>query len=446
MSVGLNERLRALPSVEEVAAALDGLAGPAAVRAARAEIDSVRARIMAGAETEPDLDAIVAAAGARAASEGGPIRVINATGVVLHTNLGRAPLPAEAVDAVARASAGYTALELDLGSGERGSRGDRVDELVRELTGAEAVMAVNNNAAAVLLGLAATAAGREVVVGRGELVEIGGSFRIPEILEQSGARLVEVGTTNRTRLADYETAIGDGTAAILRVHQSNFRTVGFTEEVPTAELAGLATSHGLVFICDLGSGAVEPIADEPVVGATVASGADLVCFSGDKLLGGPQAGLMAGSEEAVSRCRRHPLARALRLDKLQLAALEATIRLHLDGRRREIPALAMLALEERELTERADRLAAGVGAAAAVGASSGRAGGGALPTLELEGPVCAVDPGDLGADTLLTRLRGGDPPVIARIEEGRVILDPRTIDPVELDACAAAVRAALGDG
>jgi L-seryl-tRNA(Ser) seleniumtransferase len=437
-------RLRELPSVEEVANQLAGHPQPAAARAARAAIEGVRQRILAGEPLEPDRDRIVAAAGELAAGERlGLRRVVNATGVILHTNLGRAPLAPEAIEAVAAAAGGYSDLELDLESGERGSRTDRVEALVRELTGAEAALAVNNNAGAVLLALAATAAGREVIVSRGELIEIGGSFRIPEILAQSGANLVEVGTTNRTRLDDYRDAIGEDTAAILRVHQSNFRTVGFTEAVATADLAGLAAERGLTLVCDLGSGALEPIGDEPDAAATVAAGSDVVCFSADKLLGGPQAGVLAGAGAAMAACRKHPLARALRLDKLQLAALGVTLRLHLDGRREEIPALAMLGATDEALRERADTLVAAIGPEAAVTRASGRAGGGTLPTLELEGPVCAIEPGELGADSLLARLRDGDPPVIARIDDGRVLLDPRTMADTDLEPCAAVVRAAL---
>ena len=447
MSAGENERLRGLPAVDEIATSLDGFPPPAAVRAARAEIAAVRERILAGEEVEPDREEIAAAAAVRASGERpGLRRVVNATGVVLHTNLGRAPLAGEAAEAVAEAAAGYSDLELDLASGERGSRHHHVEALIRELTGAEAAIAVNNNAAAVLLALAATAAGREVIVSRGELIEIGGSFRIPEILEQSGARLVEVGTTNRTRLDDYSAAIGEGSAAILRVHQSNFRTVGFTEAAATDELARLASDRGLALVCDLGSGALDPIADEPVVRAEVAAGANIVTFSADKLLGGPQAGILAGRREAIGACRTHPLARALRLDKLQIAALRATLLLHRDGRGGEIPALGMLAASEAELAARAERLAAGIGAGAAIERSTGRAGGGTLPTVELAGPVCVVDPGAGGADALLARLREGEPPVIARIDEGRVILDPRTMSDADVDACAALVRSILDGG
>jgi L-seryl-tRNA(Ser) seleniumtransferase len=307
-----------------------------------------------------------------------------------------------------------------------------------------AATAVNNNAAAVLLALAAIAGGREVIVSRGELIEIGGSFRIPEILVQSGARLVEVGTTNRTRLGDYEAAVGPDTAAILRVHQSNFRTVGFTESASTADLAVLAADRGIALVDDLGSGAVEPVGDEPPLRASVGAGATLVCASADKLLGGPQAGIIAGRAEAVAACRAHPLARALRLDKLQLAALEATLRLHRDGG--EIPALRMLGADEAELAAHAAEISAAIGEAARVERGTSRPGGGTLPLVELDGPVCAVDPGALGADELAARLRAASPPVIGRIEAGRVILDPRCLRDDEAGLCAAAVSEALGRG
>lgn len=444
--------LRDLPSVEELAASLGGVPHHLAVAAARGAIEAERARILAGEEEagegggagEPGAERLRAAAAARAAALARPsLRpAINATGVILHTNLGRAPLAGEAAEAAAAVARGYSNLEYDLEAGERGSRQVHVEALLRELSGAEAAMAVNNNAAAVLVALAATAAGREVVVSRGQLVEIGDSFRIPEILAQSGARLVEVGTTNRTRLADYEAAIGPGTAAILRVHQSNFRTVGFTEEVALADLCALARERGLAAIDDLGSGALGTVCDEPPLGAGVAAGADLVCASGDKLLGGPQAGILAGRREAVERCRAHPLARAVRIDKLQLAALEATLRLHRD-RPEAIPALAMLAAPEQELAARAAAMAEAIGAAASVERAASRPGGGSLPLVELEGPVCAVDPGAAGAGELAARLRRGEPPVVARISEGRVLLDPRTMSGAEAEAAAAAVRAAL---
>jgi L-seryl-tRNA(Ser) seleniumtransferase len=444
-TASVDERLRRLPSVERLACTLDGVPTEVAVAASRQELDELRLRILAGDGTEPELALLSEAAAERARRlERGTLRpVVNATGVILHTNLGRAPLAASAAEAAARIGTSYSNLELDLNTGERGSRHEHIEALLTELTGAEAALAVNNNAAAVLLALAAVARGREVLIGRGQLVEIGGSFRIPEILEQSGARLVEVGTTNRTRIDDYSAAIGPETAAIMRVHQSNFRTVGFTEEVPLAALRELASAQGLALIDDLGSGALDPVVDEPTVRASVAAGVDLVCWSGDKLLGGPQAGIIAGSAGAVERCREHPLARALRLDKLQLAALEATLRAYRDEGPEGIPALAMLHAEEPELRQRAERMAAAIGAAASVRESAARAGGGSLPRAELPGPVCAVDPSPFGADALVGAVRRGEPPVIARIEDDLVLLDPRTMSDAEANRAAAAVNSAL---
>jgi L-seryl-tRNA(Ser) seleniumtransferase len=369
--------------------------------------------------------------------------VINATGVVLHTNLGRAPLPPDALEQLVTVARGYSNLEYELESGERGERHRHVAALLRDLTGAEDAIAVNNNAAATLLALAALAADGEVIVSRGQLVEIGGSFRIPDILAQSGARLVEIGTTNRTRLADYADAIGERTSAILRVHQSNFRIIGFTEQPDAAELAGLARERGIAMIDDLGSGALEPVRGEPTIRAAVAAGSDVVCCSADKLLGGPQAGILTGSREAIERCRRHPLARAMRLDKLQLAALEGTLRAHREGGAAAVPALAMIEADEEELAARARRLATAIGAAAAVERDAGAPGGGSLPGVELKGPVCFVDAGEVGAERLLERLRRRALPVVGRIARDRVVLDPRTMSDAEAEEAGWAVREAL---
>ena len=436
-------RLRSLPSVEQLAASLEGVPHALAVRAAREAVDARREAVLAGADDDwdPRADAL---ARAREAERPRLRRVINASGVIVHTNLGRAPLAAAALNAVRDAATGYSNLEYDLGSGARGSRHAHVEEVLRELTGAEAAMAVNNCASAVLLSAAALAAGREVVVSRGQLVEIGGSFRVPDVVAQSGARLREVGTTNRTRLADYSAAVGAETGAILRAHQSNFRTVGFVEEVEIEELCGL----GVPVIDDVGSGALAErlpeLADEPPVRRSVDAGAAVVCFSGDKLLGGPQAGLMVGTRDAIERCRRHPLARAVRIDKLSLAALEATLRLYRDPARalREIPVLRMLAAGEEELRARAELMRALIDGADVITAPA-KVGGGALPLLELEGPVCAVDPGPLGADELARRLREAEPPVVGRVREGWLVLDPRTLDDAEAATAAHAVRAAL---
>jgi len=444
----MSDRLRDLPSVDRLAAALDAPRVPA-IAAARATLDERRAELLAGAGDDPDL-LVRARERLERAERASLRRVINATGVIVHTNLGRAPLPAAARAAVQRIAEGYANLELDLGTGARGSRHAHVDELLRELTGAEAAFAVNNGAGAALLAAAALAGTgterTEVIVSRGQLVEIGGGFRVPEVIAQAGARLVEVGTTNRTRRGDYERAVGEATGAILRVHPSNFRQLGFVEEVAIEELCSL----GVPVIDDVGSGALAGglgvLRDEPPVRRSVAAGAALVCFSGDKLLGGPQAGVLVGRADAVARARSHPLARALRIDKLSLAALEATLRLYRDPglARREIPVLAMLTAGEDELAERARRLADGIGDAAhaEVVPAVGRVGGGALPLLELAGPVVAVAAPGASPDELAARLRAGDPPVVGRIEAGRLLLDPRTLAPGELDTVAAAVRAA----
>jgi L-seryl-tRNA(Ser) seleniumtransferase len=408
------------------------------------EIERAREAVLAGAPAREEAElAERAAALARELARPSLRPLINATGVVLHTNLGRAPLAPAALEQLVAVARGYSNLEYELESGARGNRHRHVAALLAELTGAEAAIVVNNNAAATLLALAALAEGGEVVVSRGELVEIGGSFRIPDILAQSGARLVEVGTTNRTRLADYAGAIGERTRAILHVHQSNFRLVGFVEQPDGAELAALARERGVAMIDDLGSGALEPVRGEPTVSAAVATGADAVCCSGDKLLGGPQAGILAGRREAIERCRRHPLARAVRLDKLQLAALEGTLRAYREEGRDAVPALAMIEADEEELALRARQLAAAIGAAAEVERDAGAPGGGSLPGEELAGPVCVLDPGEGGAERLLARLRRRELPVIARIARDRVVLDPRTMSDAEAEEAARAVREAL---
>lgn len=443
--VAQNRSLRALPSVEVLASHVDGMPRRLAVVAARLELDELRRRLRGGEDPDLDTKALVASVEIRARSlSASSIRpVINATGVILHTNLGRAPIAPEAASAAALAASSYTNLEYELSTGERGSRQAHVEGALCELSGAEAALAVNNNAAAVLLALAALANGREVIVSRGQLIEIGGSFRIPEILACSGARLREVGTTNRTRIGDYEAAIRADTAALLRVHRSNFEMRGFTEDVALADLCDLGERRGAPVIDDLGSGAVEPIGEEPTLSGSVAAGTTLVCCSADKLLGGPQAGLLFGRSEAVEKCRRHPLARALRIDKMQLAALETTVGLHRYGEPDAIPVRAMLSTSDAELRARAGRLAEAVGEPASVFVGASRPGGGSLPETELEGSVCAVDPGPHGADAFAEALRTGDPPVVARIADGRVLLDPRTIDAGDLELTGQLVRAAL---
>jgi L-seryl-tRNA(Ser) seleniumtransferase len=380
------------------------------------------------------------------------LSVINATGVVLHTNLGRAPLAGAALAAMHAAGAGYSNLEFDLASGRRGHRTDHCRSLLAELTGSEDALVVNNAAGALVLALNQVATGREVIISRGELIEIGGSFRIPEILEKSGAVLREVGTTNRTHLDDYARAIGPGTGAILTVHQSNFEQRGFVTAPAPKELAELADRHGFPYLYDIGSGLLADLSpfgltSEPRVRDAVLSGAHAVLFSGDKLLGGPQAGCLVGRAELVSGCRRNAFARAFRADKLTLAALEATLRLYHDPEeaRREIPVLAMLTARPAELAERAHRLAALLPAVVrpqVVGGESA-VGGGAFPGAVLPTFLIALEPGSDGADMLAFRLRVGAPPVVARVGEGRVLLDPRTVPDVDLPRLADAVAAAL---
>jgi L-seryl-tRNA(Ser) seleniumtransferase len=438
--------LRALPSVERLSSRLKPAPHNLAVLAAQEAIAEARGAIRATGEPVLDEEELVGMAADYLAHLLTPSlrRVINATGVVLHTNLGRAPLAPAAVEQVVAVALGYSNLEYDLESGGRGSRGQHVDGLLCQLSGAEAALAVNNNAAAVMLAVAAIASDGEVLVSRSELIEIGGSFRIPDILAHSGATLVEVGTTNRTSLSDYSAAVSERTAAILRVHQSNFRIVGFTEQPRADELAAFARAQGIAMVDDLGSGALEEVYDEPTVRGAVAAGADLVCCSGDKLLGGPQAGILIGRAEAVERCRSHPLARALRLDKLQIAALEASLRAHRGEGRGAIPALAMIDTSEDELRRRAEAMTAAIGAGAELSRESGAPGGGSLADVSLEGPVCAVHPKEHGADALLARLRTGDPPVVARIVRGRVVLDPRTMSDKDAAEAAVAVREVLG--
>jgi L-seryl-tRNA(Ser) seleniumtransferase len=382
--------------------------------------------------------------------------VLNATGVVLHTNLGRAPLPEAARRALDEAARGYSSLEYDLESGQRGERGIGVERWLTRLTGAEAAHVVNNGAAAVLVSLAALAAGKAVVVSRGELVEIGGSFRIPEILEKSGARLLEVGTTNRTHLRDYERALErhDDVGAVLRVHPSNFRVAGFTARPALEELAQLAHRHKVPLIEDLGSGSLLDLAPfglepEPTVAESLAAGCDLVTFSGDKLLGGSQAGLVLGARRVVERVKKDPLARALRLDKLALAALEATLALYADPERaaRDVPALAMLRATPEQLEPCARRLADALqarvpGLTARVARGAGEAGGGSLPLQKLPGWVVEVEVAGRTANDLERLARAADPPVIGTIRAGRLRLDPRTLAAAEIDEAVEALARA----
>jgi L-seryl-tRNA(Ser) seleniumtransferase len=425
--------LRDLPSVDRLLGdeVLAAAPRPLATAAARAALDRARVAIRAG----DDPGDVVVSARAELERLAAPAlrRVLNATGVIVHTNLGRAPLAPAALARAVDVGGSYSNLELDLASGTRGSRQDHVAAALARLTGAEAALVVNNNAAAVLLALAALAEGREVVVSRGELLEIGDGFRIPDVLARSGARMVEVGTTNRTRAADYERAIGPDTKVLLRVHQSNFRIVGFTESPTTDELAVVARAAGLVLVDDLGSGSLVDVGDEPTAASSLAAGADLVCFSGDKLLGGPQAGIVVGRAELVERLRRHPLQRALRADKLTLAALEGTLALHEDPARarQEIPVLRMLDEPVERVRERAERLAGLIGGE--VEETVARVGGGALPLAELPSAACAIE------ESLAAPLRIGDPPVLGIVRDGRLLLDARTLTDAEVDEAARAV-------
>jgi len=380
--------------------------------------------------------------------------VLNGTGVVLHTNLGRAPLSDRAIAAVAAVAAGYSTLEYDLQAGVRGSRTDHCASLLSTLAGAEDALVVNNAAAALVLALNALAAGREVLISRGELIEIGGSFRIPDIIEKSGVTLREVGTTNRTHLDDYRRVIGERTGAILTVHRSNFEQQGFVASPAAAELAALAHAHQVPYLYDIGSGLLADLTPwglttEPRVADGVGSGADLVIFSGDKLLGGPQAGCLVGTGPAIRACRANPFARAMRADKMTLAALEATLTSYHDPEdaRHQIPVLRMLTESADRLAERATRLAAlcpgWCGARVMPGQSA--VGGGSFPGAALPTSLVAIDPGPAGAESLALRLRLGQPPLIVRIAEGMVLLDPRTLPDAAFEPIAAALDAARGE-
>jgi L-seryl-tRNA(Ser) seleniumtransferase len=372
--------------------------------------------------------------------------VINATGVVLHTNLGRAVLAEAVQEHLSRLNQGYCNLELDLATGKRGSRYSHVEDLLLHFTGAQSALVVNNNAAAVLLALNTLARGKEVLVSRGQLVEIGGSFRVPEVMEWSGCRLVEVGTTNKTHLSDYAKAIGPETALLLKVHTSNYRILGFTAEVEANELVQLAQQNHLPVLEDLGSGMLVDLSNyglpaEPTVQESVAAGIDVITFSGDKLLGGPQAGIIVGKQEYIERMKRNPLTRALRIDKLTLAALEATLRIYQDPAEasRKVPVLRMLTLNREELKVRAEQLAAKI--TAAVGKSlqvtiepdQSQVGGGAMPLAELPTWVVVLETSLLTAQQLEERLRKAERPILARVAKGRVLLDARTLQPGETE-------------
>ncbi|HJQ22043.1 MAG TPA: L-seryl-tRNA(Sec) selenium transferase [Gemmatimonadaceae bacterium] len=441
---------RKLPSVsallerDAVRAMLERAPRSVVVDAIRSTIDDARAGTAVPRDDDAWDDAIAAAL--VRAQQPSLRRVINATGVVLHTNLGRAPLADAAIQAMQRAASGYSNLEYDIDRGERGSRYTHCVSLLRELTGAEDALVVNNNAAALVLALNTLASGRTGIISRGELVEIGGSFRIPDIMERSGARLAEVGTTNRTHAADYEQALGAGdAAAILKVHRSNFAMEGFVAEVDVRSLAKLAGDHSLPLIHDLGSGLLIPLDDlglsgEPTVGDAVRAGATLVTLSGDKLLGGPQAGIIVGTSAAVRRLRENPLLRALRVDKLTLAALEATLALYRDPAvaRRDVPVLAMLGRRADDLRARATALRGRIGAGT-VENTEASVGGGAFPAARI--PSVALSFPD--ARRLEEQLRLGDPAIVGRIAGERLLLDVRTVSPADDDTLATAVRAAM---
>ncbi|MDO9558045.1 MAG: L-seryl-tRNA(Sec) selenium transferase [Coriobacteriia bacterium] len=461
------ELLRTLPKVnrllerEDVAALALAHPRPLLLDALRDAIEETRDGIRHGQVDSVSEDDVVLRATvllARAAHRS-LHRVINATGIVVHTNLGRSPLSEVAVDAVVEVARGYSTLEYDVESGERGSRHTHVEELLKRLTGAEAAMAVNNNAAAVLLGIAGLARGKEAIVSRGQLVEIGGSFRISDIMRESGAKMVEIGTTNKTHLHDYESALTPQTGLLLKVHSSNYRVVGFTEEVPLADLVHLGAQHGVPVFEDQGSGVLIDLArfglpGEPTVLSAVAAGADIVSASGDKLIGGPQAGILVGKWHTIQKLKKHPLARAVRLDKMTLAALEVTLRLYLDEKRllAEVPTLRMLTIPAAELESRANAFAAAVAAACGdaydvhTAPDVSRAGGGALPMADIPTTVVSVASRTGSVVELEQRLRLGEPTIVARIKDGRLLLDPRTLTLAEeaeiADALARAVREA----
>ncbi len=448
-------RLRDLPSVDEllreaqVQAWVAEFGRPLAVEAIRQALQQAREQFSHQGKIPSEQALLLAAEEALKRWITPTLQtVINATGVILHTNLGRAPLSEAALRAMEEVGRGYSTLEYDLEKGERGSRFIHAEALLRRLCGAEAAMVVNNNAAAVLLALTALARRRGVVIARSQLVEIGGGFRLPEVMQQSGARLIEIGTTNRVHLADYEAALEQKPALILLAHRSNFRLLGFTSEPPPQEIAALAHRAGLPLVNDLGSGALLDtshygLAHEPTVQEALAQGADLVCFSGDKLLGGPQAGLIVGRADLIARLKKHPLTRAVRPDKLCLAALSATLLHYLkDEAESCIPVWRMIAVPAAEVQQRALAWVAALGQGEALPGESA-VGGGSLPGETL--PTTLLCLRTAKAERLLERLRRQRPPIIARIQENAVVLDPRTVLPEQEAALLAGLRAALKD-
>ncbi|MCY0901860.1 MAG: L-seryl-tRNA(Sec) selenium transferase [Firmicutes bacterium] len=457
-------KLRALPPVhrllmhEEVLRWLGEHARQEVVASLQAAVDTVRQRVLAGEAEDHAEDALLSIARDHLATltTRNLREVINATGTVIHTNLGRAPLAQVALDAMCEVARGYSNLEFDLEQGERGHRYSHVEALICELTGAEAALVVNNNAAAVLLTLIELAQGQKVAISRGELVEIGGSFRVSEVMRASGAELVEIGTTNKTHAHDYRRAIEQGARTVLRVHASNFRVIGFTYQLALVDLVTLAHELGAIVIEDLGSGSLldlqaRGVGDEPTVRDSVRAGVDIVMFSGDKLLGAAQAGIICGRAELVARIRTHQVARAVRVDKLTLAALEATLRLYRDEERAvaQIPVLHMLTETSAELSRRAGSLLSQMAlrtdglALCRVLEVSSQVGGGALPSEQLPSFAVGLKPVTCSPDECIRRLRGASPPVVARIAREEVIFDVRTIFPEQHDALVAAVESAL---
>jgi len=453
--------MRRIPSVgkvlsaREVESAVEGLPYPAVAAAVRAVLDGLRQRLKSG-ELQADMIPAVAelaplvAEAARRNLKPEARRVVNATGIIIHTNLGRAPLAGAAIDAAAAIAGGYSNLEYDLLSGTRGGRTAAVESLLVELTGAPAALVVNNNAAALMLVLGALAKAREVIVSRGELIEIGGSFRLPEIMAGAGCVMREVGTTNKTHLKDYERAINKKTALLMKVHTSNYEVVGFASAVSLAELAVLARAHRKPLVEDLGSGNMVDLPGfaEPAVRESVRHGADLITFSGDKLLGGPQCGLIVGAADLISKLRADPIYRAVRLDKLSLAALEATLRLYVyDDPLRTVPVLVFLNQLPGAVEARAKKLIKLVGkmpgANLELTQTAARVGGGALPGREIPSYGVSMSATAIGADELAARLRHGEPPIIGRIAEGALVLDMITVAVNEIETVAAGTKAAL---
>lgn len=421
--------------------------------AVRAEVDALRQQVLAGDATPPFLECDVFAAVAKRLHDNDLRRlqrVVNATGIVIHTNMGRAPMADAAVSAVL-AVTGYSNLELDLATGKRGGRGGQIEELLQTLTGAEAALVVNNNAAAVLLALSTVAAGGEVIISRGEMVEIGGGFRVPDVIVQCGGRLVEVGTTNKTRLSDYANAITADTKVLLKVHASNYKIIGFTSETSVSELAGLGRERGLLVMNDLGSGALTDVTrfglpQEPTVQETIKAGADVAMVSGDKLLGGPQCGILVGKAGPIAHMAANPLFRALRADKMTLAALEATLRLYLDEDKlvESVPVLAMLAASKDTLTKRARRLRNALaklpGLEVRLADGNGYAGGGALPAVPLPSKLVQVRSAYTSVEQLAERLRRANPPVMGVLSDGWLALDVRTVRDDEFCLIVSAFR------